>query len=405
MKEQFRFHILGLVHLPVSRTYMGCAFTQKVYKLCQMLMSLGHEVYLYGCEGSDAPCTEFVQTHTLRDVRREWGMGDNRPQCNGLGYDWRNLGFRHDLNRARTETTKRYYAACATEITQRKRPSDFLLLPQGVYQKPVADAVRLFLTCESGVGYRGSYAKFRAFESAYIQNFTYGSEHPRESINGNYYDRVIPNYFDLSDFEYSAEKEDYFLFIGRLIKRKGLLTAHKATQAIGARLKIAGQGMRSWNGFKLITEEVTLTGKGLDFVGYVDVEERKELLSKAKAVFVPTVYLEPFGGTNVEAQLSGTPVLTTNFGAFPETVENGKTGFLCNTLDDFVSGAKSVGALDPDYIRNRAVLRYDMECVKWQFQRWFSDLMCLYESTISDAMGWHRIRTIDPEWRGTFGVQ
>jgi hypothetical protein len=57
---------------------MGCAFTQKIVKLSKMLLSLGHEVILYGAEGSDAPCTEFVQTHTLSEIRQEWGSGDNR---------------------------------------------------------------------------------------------------------------------------------------------------------------------------------------------------------------------------------------------------------------------------------------------------------------------------------------
>lgn len=390
-KRVFRFHIPALVHLPVNREYMACAFTMKIYKMCQMMMSLGHEVYLYGAEGSDAPCTEFIQTHTLADIRKEWGEGDNRFE---LGYDWKNKGFKHDVNKEKTLTTLKFYSNCIKEINCRKKPDDFLLIMQGYYQKPIDDGVKLQLTCEPGIGYRGSYARYRAFESAYIQNFTYGSKSPFQSVNGNYYDRVIPNYFDLNDFKFSKEKEDYYLFIGRLIIRKGVETAHKATKIIGAKLKIAGQGMRSWEPekHKLITEELTIEGDNLDFIGFVDVEQRKELMAKAKAVFVPTLYLEPFGGTNVEAQLSGTPVISTNFGAFPETVEHGKTGFLCNTLQDFVDATKNVDKLDKQYIRDRAVEKYSMDNVKLQFQKWFNDLYNVWESMQDKSKkGWHRI--------------
>jgi len=212
--SRFRFHLLGLVHLPCTREYMSCAFTQKNYKLAQMLLSLGHEVIYYGVEGSNVPCTKFVQTHTLDDIRDAWGDGDNRFE---LGYDWTNTDFRHDFNAERKPATRKFYAKCIEEINKTKRADDFLLCTQGPYFKPIADATTLFLPCEPGVGYRGSYMRFRAFESSYIMDFTYGSEHPRACVNGSYYDRVIPNYFDLGDFEFSDQKEDYFLFIGRLI--------------------------------------------------------------------------------------------------------------------------------------------------------------------------------------------
>ena len=116
------------------------------------------------------------------------------------------------------------------------------------------------------------------------------------------------------------------------------------------------------------------------------------MLSKAKAVFVPTTYLEPFGGTNVEAQLSGTPVLTTNFGAFPFTVEHGKTGFRCDTLNDFVQNAKKVGDLDYNYIRKQAIEKYAMKNVKHQFNKWFYDLYQVFRSaTEPNTKGWHYI--------------
>lgn len=377
----YRFHILGLVHLPISDKYNSCAFTCKIVKLSKMLLSLDHEVFLYGAEGSDAPCTEFVQTHTLSDIRREWGSGDNRFQ---IGYDWQRYGFRHDFNTARTATTTKYYQVCTDAINERKQPDDFLLVMQGVYQKPVSDAVGLWLTCEPGIGYRGSFTRFRAFESAYLMNFTYGSEHPRKSINGHYYDRVIPNYFDAKDFPFCPDKEDYFLFIGRMIARKGVWTAIKATEVIGARLILAGQESDEIDVNKLPSH--------CEFIGHVGPERRADLMGHARAVFVPTLYLEAFGGVNVEAQLCGTPVITTNFGVFPETILPGRTGFLCNTLQDFVEAARAADNLNPKTIHQHAE-RYLMDNVRWDFQRWFNDLYQLYLSAQDPTVkGWHYLK-------------
>jgi len=375
--RKFRFHLLGLVHVPISEKYMACAFTQKILKLSKMLLSMGHEVYLYGSEGSDAPCTKFIQTHTLEDIRDAWGEGDNRFE---IGYNWKEKGFKHDFNEARTPATLKFYANCTQEIIAVKEDDDFILLMQGMYHKPIADGVNLFLTCEPGIGYRGSYCRFRAFESAYLQNFTYGSEHPRQSINGNYYHRVIPNYFDPKNFEFSEKKEDYFLYIGRMIERKGVYTAVRTCEAIGAKLKLVGQ------------ETLPIKYDKAEFLGYADLEQRKPLMAKAKAVFVPTIYLEAFAGTHVEAMLSGTPVITTNFGVFPGTFIHGVHGFRCDTLNDFVEAAKNVHKLDPKVIRKYAE-RYLMDNVKLEFEKWFQDLYQVYLSARNPKVkGWHEIK-------------
>jgi len=55
-------------------------------------------------------------------------------------------------------------------------------------------------------------------------------------------------------------------------------------------------------------------------MGSVGVEERANLLANAQVTLVPTTYLEPFGGVVIESMLAGTPVVTTDFGAFPELV-------------------------------------------------------------------------------------
>jgi len=268
-------------------------------------------------------------------------------------------------------------------------------MTQGYYQKPIADAVKLFLTCEPGVGYRGSIGgNYRAFESSYIQNFTYGSTAPFECINGSYYDRVIPNYFDPDDVEFSDKKKDYYFFIGRMIKRKGILTAYLTTKAIGAKLIIAGQGgVVLPNGTLTAsnTPDFSIPKGNWEYVGFVDGQRRKDLFKHAIATFVPTEYLECFGGTSIESMLHGTPSITTDFGVFPGTIVNGINGMRCSTLQDFVNAAKAVKKYNPKTVRESAE-KYLMDNVKWEYQKWFSDLMCVYESAVdATKKGWHRI--------------
>jgi FkbM family methyltransferase len=396
-KKKYRFHLLGLVHLPCSKKYMSCAFTQKNWKLAKMLLDLGHEVYYYGAEGSELPCTEFIQTHTLADIRKEWGDGDNRFE---IGYDWPKTDFRHDFNTPKTETTKKFYETCIKEINDRKKEDDFLLITQGCYQIPIRNGVKLFLNCEPGIGYRGSVeGNYRAFESSYIQNFTYGSQHPYECINGSYYDRVIPNYFDEKDVEFNADTTgDYFFFIGRMIRRKGIIVAHMAAKALGKKLIIAGQGAEVKDGH-LVSEDFNLEPGTWEYVGYANVEQRKELMKNAIATFTPTEYLECFAGTHIETMLHGTPAITTDFGVFPGTVINGVNGFRCSTLDDFVNAAKNADKIDRTGCRKSAE-RYLMDYVKWEYQKWFDDLYAVYESAIDKSIkGWSRIREEDSEWR------
>jgi glycosyltransferase involved in cell wall biosynthesis len=410
MAKKYRFHLLGLVHLPCSKEYMSCAFTQKNYKLAKMLLNLGHEVIYYGAEGSTIPCTEFVQTHTLKDIRDAWGEGNNLFE---IGYDWLNKDFKHDFNSEPKLTTLKYYAKCIEHINKIKKPNDFLLCTQGRYQSPIVDAVGLYLTCEPGIGYRGSVrGRWRAFESSYIQNFTYGSEFPFKSIDGSFYDRVIPNYFDPDDVEFSPVKDDYFLFIGRMIKRKGIEIANLAAKALNKKLIIAGQGASVTDRGTLLPNDepdFELSPGNWEYIGFADVEKRKKLMSKAIATFTPTIYLECFAGVHIESMLSGTPPITTNFGVYPGTIPDfldGNfsspaykgmdliAGYKANTLQDFVDAGKKAMSLSEGQRRGirKYAERFLMDNVATEFQKWFDDLMNVYESTQdSSKKGWHRV--------------
>jgi glycosyltransferase involved in cell wall biosynthesis len=407
--KPFTLHLLGLVHLPSSMEYLSCAFTWKNLKLAKMLTSLGHRVYFYGAHPKekkydvetyvDSDNLIFVETHTVEDIGRDYGSGDNRYE---VLYPWPETDFRHDFDADRKPSTLQYYGRAIEHINKVKKNDDFLLNTMGYYFKPVADATGLFLNLESGIGYRGSYSApnhFRCFESDYIRNFSVGSENPGQDINGNFYDVTIGNYFDPNDFEYSAEKEDYYLYIGRMISRKGVEVATKASNILGAKLIIAGQGAHVDERGHLISDDFDIEAGTWTYVGFANAEKRKRLMSKAIATYVPTLYNEPFGGVSIESRLSGTPVLTTDFGVFPGTTENGLDGFRCSTLDDFCWGAKNCGKLDHALIRRRAE-KYLMNNVRWDYQKWLEDLYHLYLSAyVPGEPGWGYVSKEEPEFR------
>jgi len=366
-------------HLPLTKTYNACAFTSKVHKLCRMLVSKGHEVFVYGVGYTDIEGINYVPVVTMEDVVNEWGEGVD----NELGYDWHTKGFKHDINEPSTPIREKFFRNTIDAINVNKQPDDFLLLSQGYYHKPIADAVNLYLTCEPGIGYRGSYARFRAFESGYIMYWTYGSQNPGKCINGNHYDRIIPNYFDPDEFTFNARPNgDYLLFVGRLIERKGYEIAFKVAAALGKKMLVAGQG--NYN---------TLPKYGADteYIGVLNAKERDRYMGNAKAFLAPTIYLEPFGGVAVEAMLTGTPAITTNFGAFTDTVRYGVSGYRCDTLKDFVHNTEAAFYLNRQGVYDYAK-RYLMSEVNELFEKWWADLYQQYLSTTDPAIkGWHHL--------------
>lgn len=331
-------------------------------------MSLGHEVYHYGTEGSNPPCTEHITIMTKEDQKRFFG-----------DHDWHTDFFNIEWNGSLPYWQHANINA-ASEINKRKQKRDFVCLIGGDCQKEISDLVgeSMTINVEFGIGYKGAFAKYRAFESYAQMHKVYMFGKNGYNTDGGNYDAVIPNYFDPDDFPFGAEKDDYYLFIGRFIVRKGIRVAVQATKVMGAHLKMAGQGVTARDGQKLIGEELTIDEPHVEHVGYADVKKRGELMSRAKAVFVPTYYLGPFEGVAVEAMMCGTPVLTSDWGAFPETVQHGVTGYRCRTLEQWVWAAEAATKLDPEKIRRYAVSNYGIDRVAKMYQEWFEMLLGLW---------------------------
>ena len=72
--------------------------------------------------------------------------------------------------------------------------------------------------------------------------------------------------------------------------------------------------------------------------------------------------------------LCGTPVITSDFGAFTETNVHGLTGYRANTFGELYWAARNVDKLDPKKIREYAVNNYGLERIKKKFQEHFRKL-------------------------------
>lgn len=358
-----RFHVLPNPAVVTSTDYLSCAFTQKALRFCKMMKERGHEVIHYGHEESNLDCTEHVTVLTSK----EW------KECYD-DYDWKNGWFKYDLNDSAHKISAKNAIA---EIHKRKQRNDFILPFWGLGNKEVCDAHSDLIIVEPGIGYPGGhFAPFKVFESYAMHSAYYGLDSVG-TCNEKWYDVVIPSYFDLNDFEYSEEKEDYFLYLGRVYEGKGLNIAIQATQEIGAKLIVAGQNTLKNMGYDKVPDHVVE-------YGYADVEARKRLMSKAKGAFVASLYNEPFGSVQVECLLSGTPTITTDWGAFTENNIHGVTGYRCRTFEQFVWAAKNIHNIKPSVCREFAINNFSFDRVGKMYEEYFQSLINIF-----DANGWY----------------
>ena len=318
-KENMRIHIVGnarnasTVKLPMD------PYSMVSYYITTYLYKKGHEVHYYGYEESTVSCTEkwacgdynFLKEHYVTEYK------DNQWQDNHKAND---IFF----NRARTQLLDNYNEGDI--IICMWSPSIEILRKSLPHAKIV----------DGHIGHRlpSLLTSYHVWASTANQHFNYG----KYKMHGNYWhDTVIPPMAnDLSNFKYNENKKDYFFFIGRLGENKGItLFRDLANHFPDKKFIVAGQG----------NIDIISLLPNMEYVGCLGIEERKKYLSEAKAVISPSYYAEPFGLTPIEAGLSGTPIICTDWGGYIDNVLHNVTGFRCSFFSDFVEAVNNIDSI------------------------------------------------------------
>lgn len=343
-----RFHVVSLPHTQTTLDFTACAFTEKVRKFAIMMKMMGHTVFVYSGDKNEAPCDEHVQCFTEEERLKAVGSGHYTM----ASFD---ASLPHWVN---------FNSRVVEGIKKRAEKHDFICVIGGYSNKAIADALPEMMTVEFGIGYPGTFAKYRVFETYAWMHTCYGTTtNNPAALDGKFYDAVVNGYIDIQQFPYVDEPDDYYVFVGRLIERKGFQIAADVCKKLNKRLILAGQGVPPSYG---------------EHVGVVGAEKRAELFGNAIASFAPTLYIEPFGTVVPEANACGTPAITTDWGAFTETVVNGLSGYRCRTLKEFCEAAENAKYLDRKKVREFAESRFSLEAIAPQYDQYFRRLETLW---------------------------
>lgn len=182
--------------------------------------------------------------------------------------------------------------------------------------------------------------------------------------------KTLCNFIDIEKCKRNNyDKEDYYCFIGRLSHEKGVKTLIEAANQLPYKLKIIGGG-------PLADELEKRAARHVEFVGFKQWDEIKEIVGKARFSVIPSEWYENNPLSVIEAQCLGTPVLGANIGGIPELIENGVTGmtFKSKNADELKKKIQLMFDADFDYrsIAQKAMERYNAE-------NYYKEIMKLYK--------------------------
>ncbi len=314
------------------RAYGGSELV--VYNLCRELVKMGHSVTLLASGDSKTPATLVpIIPLSLRAAESD------------------------AIRKAFREQLKILYVGKQLEVLE---DGDFdIIHNHNEWQLlPFARRIKNRLITTTHLPFLSDPAQRMLYEPYKDYAFVSLSLRQREGLPTMNYVGNVYNGIEVDNFTVGAGDGGYLAFLGRMSPSKGPMEAIKIAKATGMKLKMAAKVDEVDKAYFEEKIKPLIDGEQIEFIGEIGHERKVEFLGHARALLEPINWEEPFGLVTIEAFACGTPVIAIAKGALPEVIDDGKVGFLCNSVDEMVERVKQLGDIDRGHCRSYVESRF-----------------------------------------------
>ncbi len=366
--KRLTFHVSGNPVIPTNSKYCFDAHNIKIIRFCELMYKNNHIVHFYGiseCE-NNIKSTYF---HSVLDLSyyKEYEKYFSDPY-------WLAGNRPDNFVNIHKKIYDDYKCQLIKQVNQYYKNNDIMVHFWDSFNNDYKRNDIIHVKSNFG-------GWWKSFENVIFEtNAWMNYELKRVPDNRLKHKTVIHPWFNKDEYNFNSKKrENTYLYLARMSKNKGIDFFLSISEEFPSyTFWLAGNCTRYDEETKLIFSGDHIYDlkkyPNVTYFGIVNGKEKQKLLSEATALIQPTFYFEPCGWNVIEAMLSGTPVLTPDFGGFIDTVVNGVTGYLCNS-EEWFTRVEDVKRLNPYECRNYAIENFNEKLAYDRYYKYFQNLL------------------------------
>lgn len=205
------------------------------------------------------------------------------------------------------------------------------------------------------------------------------SEAQRKCIPHANWAGTVPHGLPENLYSLGSGSGGYLVFLGRISVEKRPDLAIEIARRAGLDLLIAAKIDPRHDAEYIDAIRPLLSLPHVHYLGEATEGQKQSLLGNAVAMLFPIQWPEPFGLSAIEALACGTPVIAFPYGAIPEILESGTTGFIVPNVEEAAKAVPLAAQLSRKQIRLAFKNRFTA-------QRMARDYLAIYDNLVGQGV-------------------